>query len=56
MGFIQIMEYEQGSAEALADIQHYAESAGDEITVRRVTVCSHRDQPGVPVAIAEVDS
>jgi hypothetical protein len=56
MGFIQIMEYEQGAAEALADIQSYAESAGDEITVRRVTVCSDRDKPGVTVAIAEFDS
>ena len=56
MRFIQIMEYEQDTGEALAEIRGYAEQAGDEITVRRVTVCSDRDKPGVIVAIAEFDS
>ena len=56
MRFIQIMEYEQDTGEALAEVQGYAEQAGDEITVRRVTVCSDRDKPGVIVAIAEFDS
>ena len=56
MRFIQIMEYEKDTGEALAEVQGYAEQAGDEITVRRVTVCSDRDKPGVIVAIAEFDS
>mgnify|MGYP000163701098 FL=1 len=56
MRFIQIMEYEQDTGEALAEVQGYAEQAGDEITVQRVTVCSDRDKPGVIVAIAEFDS
>ena len=33
MRFIQIMEYEQDTGEALAEVQGYAEQAGDEITV-----------------------
>ena len=56
MRFIQIMEYEQDPGEALAEVQGYAEQAGDEITVRRATVCGDRDKPGVIVAIAEFDS
>ena len=56
MRFIQIMEYEQDTGEAQAEVQGYAEQAGDEVTVRRVTVCSDRDKPGVIVAIAEFDS
>ena len=56
MRFLQIMAYEQDTGEALAEIQGYAEQAGDEITVQRVTVCSDRDKPGVIVAIAEFDS
>jgi hypothetical protein len=56
MRFIQIMEYEQDTGEALAEVQGYAEQAGDEITVRRATVCGDRDKPGVTVVIAEFDS
>ena len=56
MRFIQIMEYEQDPGEALAEVQGYAEQAGDEITVRRATVCGDRDKPGVTVVIAEFES
>ena len=56
MRFIQIMESEGDPAEELADVRGYAEQAGDDVTVQRVTVCGDRDLPGVTIVIAEFES
>jgi|TARA_B110000438_G_scaffold166692_1_gene159442 hypothetical protein len=56
MRFIQIIESETDPAEELAGVRGYAEQAGSDVTVERVTVCGDRDRPGVTLMIAEFAS
>jgi hypothetical protein len=56
MRFIQIIESKEDPAKELADVRGYAEQAGDDVTVQRVTVCGDRDLPGVTIFIAEFES
>ncbi|MBT3248177.1 MAG: hypothetical protein HN361_04920 [Actinobacteria bacterium] len=56
MRFIQIIESESDPVEGLAEAQGYAEQAGDDVTVQRITICGDRDLPGVTITIAEFES
>ena len=56
MRFIQLMEFEATREQAETEIEGYIAAAGSETTVRRVTLCEDRDEPGTLVQIVEFDS
>lgn len=50
------MEFEATREQAETEIEGYIAAAGSETTVRRVTLCEDRDNPGTLVQIVEFDS
>ena len=56
MRFIQVVEQTGDIEEARAGIEGFFESAGDDVKVKKLTLCSDRDAPGQILSIVEFES
>ena len=56
MRFIQVMEFEATGEQASDEINNYVAAAGSDTTVRRITGCLDRANPGTIGQLVEFDS